>query len=274
MERKQVLKVVIFKILGLALGAKMSRSFGISPLETICVFVITGHLLDLIASKKANEIRIKFLQKKHQTAFVKEHIIGTLFQILGKLCSIDGKITEAEKIKAKDLAKNVFKLSNREADQAVASMSKVNNFHLQSKALRFFELYSNAPDMLNACLKVAFDLAAADGKICPEEEKILKELSLFWGIDEKESQKLFSFYTSGKSSSIGLNKSYEILGCNEKDSDQDIKKKYRSLILKYHPDKIQSKELPEDFVVFANQKFQSIQQAYEEIMNLRTSKVR
>lgn len=215
-----------------------------------------------------------------QSAFIKEHIIGTLFQIFGKLCSCDGKITEQEKIRAKDLAKAVFKLSNREADQAVSSMLKNANFPLQSKALRFFEFYSNSPDMLLACCKVAFELAAADGKICVEEEKFLRQLGTFWGINEPEFDRFINLYIGKGSSSSGTVKplsvtdSYQILGCNEKDSDQDIKKKYRNLILKYHPDKIQAKELPEDFMTFANQKFQSIQQAYEEIMSLRTTKTR
>lgn len=267
------LKVIIFKILGLLLGAKISRVFVVGPLESIAVCVIFGHFLDLIAAKKLTEFRVKLLQRKLQAAFVKEHIIGTYFQILGKLCLADGKITDSEKIKAKELAKTVFKLSNREADQAVASMSKANNFALQSNALRFFELYSSSPEMLSICCKVAFELAIADGQICAEEEKFLREIAIFWGIDEKELNNYLNLYTSKKHTPT-LSKSYEILGCNESDSDQDIKKKYRNLISKYHPDKIQSKELPEDFVVFANQKFQSIQQAYEEIMNLRTSKVR
>lgn len=273
MELGIVLKVIVFKILGLIAGAKISRALGTAPLETIAFCIIFGHLLDLIASKKVTDFRIKLIQRKMHAAFVKEHIIGTFYQILGKLCVVDGKISEAEKVKAREIAKVVFKLSNREADQAVASMNKTANFHLQSKALRFFELYSNSPQMLKTCCQVAFDLAIADGKICAEEEKFLKEISIFWGIDEKEFNNLLASYTSKKSTPT-VSKSYEILGCNENDSDQDIKKKYRTLVTKYHPDKIQSKELPEDFVVFANQKFQSIQQAYEEIMSLRTSKVR
>ena len=212
-----------------------------------------------------------------QNAFVKEHIIGTLFQIFGKLCSCDGKITDNEKARAKELAKLVFKLSSREAEQAVSSMSKNVNFALPSKALRFFEFYSNSPEMLLACCKVAFELAIADGKICIEEEKFLRQLGTFWGINESEFDRFINLYVGKGSTTVkplSSNDSYQILGCNEKDSDQDIKKKYRNLILKYHPDKIQAKELPEDFMTFANQKFQSIQQAYEEIMSLRTSKTR
>jgi DnaJ like chaperone protein len=33
---------------------------------------------------------------------------------------------------------------------------------------------------------------------------------------------------------------YDILECNEKSSNDDIKKKYHKLLLKYHPDKTES----------------------------------
>lgn len=271
------MKIVLFKILGLVIGAKISRIFGVGALEAISLSVLVGHFLDLIASKKVMDIRIKLHQKKMQSAFVKEHIIGTLFQIFGKLCLADGKISQKEKDRAKELAKTVFKLSSREAELAVSSMSKGVNFHLQSQALKFFEFYSNSPEMLLACCKVAFELSVADGKICAEEEKFLRQLGTFWGINESEFDGFLNLYVGQGSKTakpLRVNDSYQILGCNEKDTDQDIKKKYRILITKYHPDKIQAKELPEDFMTFANQKFQSIQQAYEEIMSLRSTKAR
>ena len=49
------------------------------------------------------------------------------------------------------------------------------------------------------------------------------------------------------------------------DSLETIKKKYREIIQSYHPDKIQGKGLPKDFVDFANKKLTDFNNAYNEI---------
>ena len=63
--------------------------------------------------------------------------------------------------------------------------------------------------------------------------------------------------------------SYEILGCNPRDDMETIKKRYRELVKKYHPDFMQTKVYDEHFVEFAKQKMQEINQAYDEIKEQR-----
>lgn len=48
-----------------------------------------------------------------------------------------------------------------------------------------------------------------------------------------------------------------------------IKRKYKHLVVDFHPDRLQSKGLPEAFLQFANQKLQEINEAYEEIRRIR-----
>lgn len=56
---------------------------------------------------------------------------------------------------------------------------------------------------------------------------------------------------------------YKILEINKSDSDQKVKKAYRDLAKKHHPDKVQ--HLGEAYVKAAQEKFQKIQKAYERI---------
>ncbi|WP_198931298.1 DnaJ domain-containing protein [Helicobacter pylori] len=46
-------------------------------------------------------------------------------------------------------------------------------------------------------------------------------------------------------------------------------KAYRKLASEYHPDKIQSKDLPEAFIIFATEKFKEISHAHEMIVKSR-----
>ena len=64
-------------------------------------------------------------------------------------------------------------------------------------------------------------------------------------------------------------KNYAILGVSRDDPDDAIKSRYRKLVMEYHPDKVISKGLPEEFIRFAEEKFRDIQQAYDEIKKER-----
>ena len=66
-----------------------------------------------------------------------------------------------------------------------------------------------------------------------------------------------------------VEKYYGILESSPDDSDNTIKSNYRRLVKEYHPDKIQAKGLPPEFQEFAKEKFQEIQNAYEEITKIR-----
>ncbi|MGI6253326.1 MAG: J domain-containing protein [Aminivibrio sp.] len=62
---------------------------------------------------------------------------------------------------------------------------------------------------------------------------------------------------------------YEVLGCSPSASDDEIKRRYRELLAKYHPDKFIGQNLDEEFVELASRKFQEIQEAYDALRTRR-----
>jgi DnaJ-class molecular chaperone len=56
---------------------------------------------------------------------------------------------------------------------------------------------------------------------------------------------------------------YDILGIENDSSQDDIKRAYRQLAGKYHPDKVE--HLGDEFKALAEKRFKKIQQAYEEL---------
>ena len=56
---------------------------------------------------------------------------------------------------------------------------------------------------------------------------------------------------------------YEVLGVRENASDEEIKKAYRTLVKKYHPDRYTDNPLKD----LADEKLREINQAYDSIMN-------
>ncbi|SES85322.1 DnaJ like chaperone protein [Natronincola peptidivorans] len=62
---------------------------------------------------------------------------------------------------------------------------------------------------------------------------------------------------------------YHVLGCTANSTNDEIKSAYKRLVQQYHPDKHVSKDLPEDMIEYAANKFKEIRQAYEEIKKER-----
>lgn len=62
---------------------------------------------------------------------------------------------------------------------------------------------------------------------------------------------------------------YEVLGIDRTASREDIRKAYRRLVNKYHPDKVV--HLGEEFQALAEEKFKEIQEAYQELTSRSSS---
>ena len=60
---------------------------------------------------------------------------------------------------------------------------------------------------------------------------------------------------------------YSILGINKGASDDEVKKAYRRMAMKYHPDKVH--HLGPEYQQDAQEKFRKINEAYEEIRKSR-----
>ena len=100
---------------------------------------------------------------------------------------------------------------------------------------------------------------------------MLIECAKIFGINQETYNRIKSIHNIEElsSSKDHLKKSYDLLGVKESDSLEEIKNKYRNIVRDYHPDKIQGKGLPKEFIDFANKKLTDFNQAYNEIKNNR-----
>ena len=67
----------------------------------------------------------------------------------------------------------------------------------------------------------------------------------------------------------GMKKYYDVLGCSQSDDFDTIKKAYKDLSRKFHPDAVEGKGLSDEFVTFATERMQEINEAYHKIKEAR-----
>ena len=83
---------------------------------------------------------------------------------------------------------------------------------------------------------------------------------------QQESQQQ-SHANSGAASQNAPKDPYAVLGIEPKASIEDIKKAYKTLANKYHPDKVQ--HLGDEFKALAETRFKDIQEAYQTLISHR-----
>ncbi len=187
------------------------------------------------------------------------------FSMLAKICKADGQISEkeiqaVEAFMARDLqldqegqetAKRIFR-------QAIDSPEQFEGF-----AQQFYLVFKAQPNIIELMVDILLRVSTADGHMSPEEERMLLLAIHIFKVSERDYTRLKSKYVRV------TNKYYALLKCDESASNEEIKKQYRILVREYHPDKIEAKGLPEEFIKFANDKFREIQDAYEHIKQER-----
>jgi len=106
-----------------------------------------------------------------------------------------------------------------------------------------------------------FGVANADGKVSQLELDKLVQIAAALGIASADFQSIQAMFVKA------TDNAYKILDITSNATNEEVKKAYRVMAKKYHPDKIQSQDPA--MIKGAKEKFQEVQKAYETIQNER-----
>jgi DnaJ like chaperone protein len=196
-------------------------------------------------------------QERAQLTF----FVGT-FSMLAKLARSDGRITpqevdSIERFMAVDLALDP---ESRRAARGIFNKAVDSPETFQDYAAQFYRQFQGEPHLLEMMIDIMLKVSVADGSLTETEESLILSAVRMFGLSDETYAKLRAGYQGDT-----LEKYYSVLNTTEADSDEQVKQQYRKLVSEYHPDKIASKNLPDPFIQFANDKFREIQEAYEKI---------
>lgn len=246
---------VIGTVIGLFRGGITGAIFGL----------FVGHLVDrfLGGLKGANRTRDAFF--------------GAVFSTLGHISKADGRVTQAE-IAAAEMLMRRLQLTEAERQHAIQffQKGKADDFDLDATVKEFASYSVMRQELRIMFIELLLETALADGSFGEAEQAIMARVCALLHIPPGVFAAMLNAKTGGAQGSAGgyhqagrsatpISQAYASLGLKQGASAAEVKKAYRKLVSQYHPDKLVSRNLPDEMIEMSKTRVREINAAYDQI---------
>ena len=195
--------------------------------------------------------------------------------MLAKMAKADGRISKVE-ISAVETAFARLGFSRAVRNYAIDVFRKAkDDSHSIYEYARDFASVVGNEDVRVIFYEMLWDIACADGDLSQSEKNILEKITPhlkispeWFGVFYRER-----FYSGSNehtsSARNDLDDAYSQLGVSPSASDDEVKKAYRSLAKRYHPDTLKAQGLPDEMVARANERMSKINAAWNAVKKER-----
>ena len=249
-------------------------------MEIVVLLVVIAILFFIGKNYKTEEFKnINLKRKDRFDGDLLHHEAGLLVALMAKVSKADGKVCELEA----EVLKHTF--------NDISSHFE-NSEEIREKLKKLYDIEKNSFDnLIDICNKLynltkheyhkrvkimeyLLNLAFIDKELSNTEKMITEDISNALKIKIEDFNNLINtfetFYAQQASNkAISLEKAYEILESNPADDAATLKKNYRSLVKKHHPDIISGQGAAQNIIDEATKKLQEINEAYEIIKKQR-----
>ena len=184
---------------------------------------------------------------------------SSLLVLSAAVMKADGVVKKSEL----DYVKSFF-LSNfgqEQAEKYILTLREILKQDIQiaevSQQIGRYMDYSSRLQLLH----YLFGIASADGQVHEKEVDVIESISRYLGIMNSDYESVKAMFVKQ------VDDAYTILGIDPSATDDEVKKAYREMAKKNHPDKVAY--LGEDVRKAAEKKFQEINDAYDKIKKQR-----
>ncbi len=239
-----------------------------------------------LASHFANP-HLLYHQEKREV--VQKMFFQATFSVLGYLAKVDGRVSEQE-IKMAELLMAEMGLSKEQKKLAKYLFNEGKNpaFKLESALVHLRKVCHDNRELLKLFIDIQYRAAMIDGLSQPKIKALDLIFSYLGFAPLHQQYRFYEDFTgtsshhhskqerSSSSSSQqrqsayqpppppnSLAQAYALLECSESATRQEVKKAYRRLLSRNHPDKLIAQGLPEEMIKIANNKTHQIMKAYE-----------
>ena len=187
---------------------------------------------------------------------------ASLIVLSAAVMKADGKVLKSELDYVKRFFVNNF--GPTQSERYILTLREVLKQDVDGRAVcrQIQALMEHSKRLL--LLQYLYGIAQADGDVDPSEVEVIRRMAGWLGISDKDRKSIeATFYTDVASH-------YAVLEVSETASDAEVKKAYRRMAVKFHPDKVG--DMGADYQKQARIRFDRIQEAYEAIKKQRKIK--
>lgn len=203
------------------------------------------------------------LESSEQTVYTgqtsRNSFLVSLIVLVAEVMRADGKVVRAELEFVKQyFLKNFGESASKEALMLLRDILK--------KEVPLKDVCHQVRDNMDypsrlQLLHLLFGISNADGMLHPSEINVISNIASWIGVSAADFESIKSMFFDS------LESCYKVLEVSPSATNEEIKKAYRNMALKYHPDKVGY--LGEDIRRTAEEKFQKVNEAYEKIKKER-----
>ena len=183
----------------------------------------------------------------------------TLLVLIAAVMKADGRVLKSELNYVKKYFVQQF--GEESAMEALQMLKDIlnQNIPVQSVGMQIKQNldYSSRLQLLH----ILFGVAQADGQVDTSELNTIATISGYMGVNSRDFESIKSMFVAD------VDSAYKILEIERDATNEEVKKAYRKMAVKFHPDKVS--HLGEDFQKQAKEKFQKVNDAYEKIKKER-----
>ncbi len=222
-------------------------------------FAFGGGIFGGILGYAVGSLLEKSVKKEYSGNSQQGDFVMGLLILTAAVMKADGKVMKSELNFVKDfLAQNLGRenLQNR-LDILRQLLDKDIDVYPACEKIRNAFPYATKLQLLH----YIFGIAVSDGECTRVERDLIERIANLIGLSPADYKSIEAMYFEVTDSA------YVILQIEKTASDEEVKKAYKRMCIKYHPDKVAS--LGEEAQKAANAKFQEINNAYEKIKKER-----
>jgi DnaJ like chaperone protein len=224
---------------------------------------LLGFAVGAMIDRMRGELDPTLLEEGRPGATTAGDLAMSLVVLSAALMKADGKVTRAEL----DHVRKFFiqQFGQAQAGQLLVMLRDVLQqdipVHQVCQQVRHYMPHPARLQLMHYLI----GLAHADGRVDRAEFDLLQRMARDMGVSSKDLGSLSAMFRMDDPAAA-----YSILEVDPKATDEEVKKAYRRMAMKYHPDKVA--QLGEEVQKAAGEKFKKVQQAYESIQKQRGMK--
>lgn len=243
-------------------------------MEIVVLLVVIAILFFIGKNYKTEEFKnINLKTKDRFEGDLLHHEAGLLVALMAKVSKADGKVCELEAEVLKHTFNDISShFENHEEIRGKLKTLYENEKHSFDNLIdicnKLYNLTKHEYHKRVKIMEYLLNLAFIDKDFSPTEKMITEDIANALKIKIEDFNNLINtfeaFYAQQASNkAISLEKAYEILESNPSDDAATLKKNYRSLVKKHHPDIISGQGATQNIIDEATKKLQEINEAYE-----------